>query len=56
MRFSDGWLLLKKIAVGVAITVVPLAIIAGSLWATQRFTGHRAHAEQSSAKEVSYAN
>ena len=35
MKFSDGWLLLKKILVGIVITVVPLMIIAGSI------LGHR---------------
>jgi hypothetical protein len=35
MRVSDLSLLVKKIAVGIVITVVPFAIVAGSLWATQ---------------------
>jgi hypothetical protein len=56
MNFSDLWLLTKKIAVGVAITTVPLAIIVGGLWVTQHFNSHAGHAEQASSKEVTYAN
>jgi hypothetical protein len=36
MRVSDFVLLAKKIAVGIVITVVPLAILVGPLWITQR--------------------
>jgi hypothetical protein len=35
MRASDLSLLARKIAVGIVITMVPLAIVAGSLWLTQ---------------------
>ena len=57
MRFEDLMLLGKKIIVGVVITVVPLAILAGGLWFTQRVAGNHPHAKQSSsAKEMPYAN
>jgi hypothetical protein len=32
MRIADLSLLLKKIAVGIVVTVVPLGILAGGLW------------------------
>jgi hypothetical protein len=57
MNLTDAWLLTKKILLGIAITLVPLAILAGGLWLTQRLTGNRAHAKQtSSTKVVTYAN
>jgi hypothetical protein len=40
MQIADFSLLLRKIAVGVAVTVVPLAILAGGLWITQKLLGH----------------
>lgn len=40
MRIADFLLLIRKIAVGVAITVAPLLILAGGLWATRRLLGH----------------
>lgn len=45
MKIADGWLLLKKILVGIAITVVPLAIIAGGLWSIQQARTNRAQAD-----------
>jgi hypothetical protein len=56
MKLSDIWLLTKKIAVGAAVTLIPLIIIAGGLWMTQHVAGHPARAKQTSTKEVSYAN
>jgi len=57
MKLTDTWLLAKKILVGVVITIVPLAMLAGGLWLTQRFAGHPAPANQvSSTKGASYAN
>jgi hypothetical protein len=57
MRFEDLMLLGKKIVVGVVITGVPLAILAGGLWFTQRVAGNHWHAKRgSSAKEMSHAN
>jgi len=36
MKLSDAVLLAKKILVGIAIGVVPLVILSGGLWITQR--------------------
>jgi hypothetical protein len=35
MRLNDLTLLLKKIAVGVAVTLVPLLILTGGIWLTR---------------------
>jgi hypothetical protein len=56
MKFADGWLLLKKILVGIAITVVPLAIIATGLWSIQQARMNRSHAKPTSSDKVTYAN
>jgi len=57
MKFTDTWLLTKKILIGFVITLVPLAILAGGLWLTQWLAGSHAHAKQiSSTKVVTYAN
>jgi hypothetical protein len=55
MNFADGWLLLKKILVGIAITVVPLAIIASGLWSVQKTRVNHPQAKSTSSK-VTYAN
>ena len=36
MKFSDVTLLARKILVGIVITLVPLGILTGGLWITQR--------------------
>jgi hypothetical protein len=56
MRFSDLWLLWKKIVVGVIVSIVPLAILAGGLWMTQRFASNHTHSNNDSSRQVSYAN
>jgi hypothetical protein len=56
MKFSDGWLLLKKILVGIVITVVPLAIIAGGLWSIQRTRANHPQTKSTSSTKVPYAN
>jgi hypothetical protein len=57
MTRADAWILGKKILLGIVITIVPLAILAGGLWVTQRVVGNHAHAKQvSSTRGVSYAN
>ena len=56
MKFADGWLLLKKILVGIAITVVPLAIIAGGLWSMQQVRANHAPTKSNSSAKVTYAN
>lgn len=57
MTLQDGWLLTKKIAIGIVITVVPLAIVVGGLWLTESLTDQHAGKKQaSSTKVVSHAN
>lgn len=57
MTLQDGWLLTKKIAIGIVITVVPLAILVGGLWLTESVTAQHAGKKQaSSTKVVSHAN
>lgn len=55
MRIADLILLARKIAVGIIITAVPLAIVAGSLWVTQRAVTRNSPAAKHST-EVSHAN
>ena len=55
MKLADISLLLKKILLGIAITIVPLAIIAGGLWSIQQTRSHHAQKSNSSAR-VTYAN
>jgi hypothetical protein len=52
MTWTDGWLLGKKILVGIVITLVPLAILAGGLWLTQRLANNHAATEQISSTKV----
>jgi len=40
MRIADVSLLFRKIAVGALVTLVPLLILAGGLWITQRLLTH----------------
>lgn len=57
MTLTDAWLLAKKIALGIVISVVPLAIIAAGLWVTQHFgTSHSRTDQISSTKETPHAN
>ena len=57
MTLQDGWLLTKKIAIGIVITIVPLAILVGGLWLTESVTTEHAGKKQaSSTKVVSHAN
>lgn len=57
MTLKDTSLLAKKIALGIVVSIVPLAIVAGGLWVTQRFATDQAHAGQiSSVKGTSHAN
>jgi hypothetical protein len=56
MNLADGRLLLKKILVGIVITVVPLAIVAGGLWAIQGIKTNRTQTKPTSSAKVSYAN
>jgi hypothetical protein len=56
MRLADGWLLLKKILVGVAVTVTPLVIIAGGLWGVERIRPIHAQTKSNPPAKVTYAN
>jgi hypothetical protein len=56
MKFADGWLLLKKILVGIVITVVPLAIITAGLWSIQRTRANRPPTSTPSSAKEAYAN
>jgi hypothetical protein len=40
MQIADFSLLVRKIAVGIGVTLVPLLIIAGGLWVTQKLLAH----------------
>jgi hypothetical protein len=40
MNLKDLGLMTGKIAVGAVITLVPLLILAGGLWATQKLLAH----------------
>jgi hypothetical protein len=40
MQLRDLGLLASKIAVGAVVTLVPLLILAGGLWATQKLLGY----------------
>jgi hypothetical protein len=57
MNLTDTWLLTKKILLGIVITLVPLAILTGGLWLTQRLVGNHGHEKQTtSTKAMNYAN
>ena len=56
MRIADLILLARKIAVGIVITVVPLVIVAGSLWITQRAVAKKVSTGSGHSTEVSRAN
>ena len=56
MKIEDAWLLLKKIAIGIAVTVVPLAIIAGGLWSIQQARTNHAQTRSNSSAKVTHAN
>jgi hypothetical protein len=49
MNFKDAWLLTKKIMVGIVITLVPLAILGGGLWLTQRQVGNHVQDKQTTS-------
>jgi hypothetical protein len=55
MTIQDAWLLTRKILVGIAVTVIPLAILASGLWLTQTYSGNHTQSKQNPPK-VTYAN
>lgn len=56
MRASDVTLLARKISVGIVITIVPLGIVVGSLWLTERAATTKAAPAATHSKEASHAN
>jgi hypothetical protein len=56
MTLADGWLLAKKIAIGIVITIVPLIILAGGLWLTRQMTATHANDKKTSSQVTSDAN
>lgn len=56
MELCDLVLLTKKIAVGILITLIPLSILAGSLWVSQKALKKNVQPTANSSVEVSHAN
>jgi hypothetical protein len=56
MRTSDVSLLARKIVVGIVITIVPLGIVVGSLWLTERVATKNGAPAATDSKRTSHAN
>ena len=56
MNFSDVTLLVRKILVGIVITLVPLLILTGGLWITERTIKTDSKPIIRHAVETSHAN
>jgi hypothetical protein len=56
MGVLDLVLLAKKIAVGILITLVPLGILTGALWVSQKALKKNVQPIASHSVEVSHAN
>jgi len=56
MEVSDLVLLAKKIAVGIVITLVPLGILTGGLWVSQKALKKNVEPITNHPVEVSHAN
>ena len=56
MRTSDVTLLARKISVGIVITIVPLGIVVGSLWLTERAATTKAAPAAPHSNEASHAH
>jgi hypothetical protein len=56
MEVSDLVLLAKKIAVGIVITLVPLGILTGGLWVSQKALKKNVEPSTNHSVEVSHAN
>lgn len=56
MRASDLMLLWKKIGVGILVTVIPLIVLAGGLWAGQKFVNQAPQSGVSHSAEASNAH
>jgi hypothetical protein len=56
MGISDLVLLGKKVAVGILITLIPLGILTGGLWVSQKALKKNAQPIASHSLEVAHAN
>jgi len=56
MQWRDITLLGKKIGVGILITVIPLGILTGGLWVSQKALKKNPQATVNHSEEVSHAN
>jgi hypothetical protein len=56
MRWADMKLLGKKIGIGILITLIPLGILTGGLWVSQKVLNRNPQANVNHAEEVSHAN
>jgi hypothetical protein len=56
MRLSDITLLVKKIWVGILVTLIPLGILAGGLWLTQRTLAGHSRPETNRSAQVQHEN
>ena len=56
MRWQDVTLLGKKIGIGILITLIPLGILTGGLWVSQKALKKNPQATVNHSEEVSHAN
>jgi hypothetical protein len=56
MTLEDGWLLIKKIVIGIVITIVPLSILTAGLWLTRHMNDHPAKEPVSTPKAGTHAH
>lgn len=56
MQWRDITLLGKKIGVGILITLIPLGILTGGLWVSQKALKKNPQATVNHSEEVSHAN
>jgi hypothetical protein len=56
MQWQDITLLGKKIGIGILITLIPLGILAGGLWISQKALKTNPQATVNHSEEASHAN
>jgi hypothetical protein len=56
MRWADITLLGRKIGVGILVTLIPLGILTGSLWVSQKALKKNPQTTVNHSGEVSHAN
>ncbi len=56
MKLADITLLVKKIGVGILVTLIPLGILAGGLWLTQKTLASHDRPEANRSAQVSHEN